>query len=62
MFENKCMIVVMMACVMVIVVQKRFEFEFSKTPSPAFFEKFKISSKKFKCGCCDRGLGGVVFL
>ena len=34
------------ACVMVIVVQKRFEFEFSKPPSPAFFEKFKFSSKK----------------
>ena len=33
-----------MACVMVIVVQKRFEFEFSKTPRPAFFEKFKKSS------------------
>ena len=33
-----------MACVVVIVVQKRFEFEFSKTPRPAFFEKFKKSS------------------
>ena len=33
-----------MACVMVIVVQKRFEFEFSKTPRPAFFEKFKKGS------------------
>ena len=33
-----------MACVMVIVVQKRFEFELSKTPRPAFFEKFKKSS------------------
>ena len=33
-----------MACVMVIVVQKRFEFEFSKTLRPAFFEKFKKSS------------------
>ena len=33
-----------MACVMVIVVQKRFEFEFLKTPRPAFFEKFKKSS------------------
>ncbi len=38
-----------MACVVVIVVQKRFEFEFSKTLGPAFFEKFKNSSKKFKC-------------
>ena len=45
MFENKCMIVMMMACVVVIVVQKRFEFEFSKTLGPAFFfEKFKKSS------------------
>jgi hypothetical protein len=40
------MIVVMMACVMVIVVQKRFEFEFSKTLRPAFFEEFKNSSKR----------------
>ena len=38
------MIVVVMACVVVIVVQKRFEFELSKTPRPAFFEKFKKSS------------------
>ena len=45
-FENKLVIVVMMACVMVIVVQKRFEFEFSKTLRPAFFEEFKNSSKR----------------
>ena len=38
------MIVVMMACVVMIVVKKRFEFEFSKTLGPAFFEKIKISS------------------
>ena len=45
MFENKCMIVMMMACVVVIVVQKRFEFEFSKNLGPAFFlKKFKKSS------------------
>ena len=52
-----------MACVMVIVVQKRFEFEFQKTLGPAFFEKFKYSSKivqkEFKCGRCDRGLWGL---
>ena len=49
-----------MACVMVIVVQKRFEFEFLKPPRPAFFEKFK--KKGFKCGSCDRGLWGAIFI
>ena len=56
MFENKCMIVMMMACVVVIVVQKRFEFEFSKTLGPAFFWKVQ---KEFRCGRCDRGLWGL---
>ena len=45
-----------MACVMVIVVQKkRFEFKTSKTPG-AFFEKFKNSSKRVQV---YRGLWGL---
>ena len=44
--------------------KKRFEFEFSKTPSPPFFKKFKISShsKEVYVGVVIEGLGAEFFI
>ena len=54
------MIVMMMACVMVI--WKKIRIQIYKNAKFGVLQKdSKLVPKKFMCGRCDSGLGGVVF-